>query len=432
METSVDVDHVASEDSCEIPLTPNVKASNVPPFVDVFYPQNIMENTMYIVVHDPPGLTFPHRLLIAISMRELNPGDPLTFTVSAKMRWMAPARIITYQCWNLSHRTTPRLPTDLQHELCSHLDIPSLVAMQRTCRSWSRLVTDLLLKERLRIVQTFFPNGDAFLRILADAHAVVGGRAALSFITRDASILQGELDVFVGKHFGDFLDFIFGDGSQLGMTRTSTATGVVEGVDRQVTFMTFGGRTVKLHVSATNSPLGAIAQGSTMSAFINYVSWSTFGCVYPSLTFSRRALAPRKEDLEDIHVQIIEEMESAHGFEFGMQPQCFEIFPAGTEPNLDKPQYPCARHQFMCPHQGRYFGDAGSFVSVFDPIVTSRQLLRRRHSLPYGLSFVWRSPTSFAICDGPCIYWDPLLPSHTRAETFVVVLGPPVFQPEQC
>ncbi|KAI0675199.1 hypothetical protein C8Q78DRAFT_1075516 [Trametes maxima] len=91
LQAFVDVDHVTSEDSVAISTVPIVKACDLPDYVDAFYPPNVLENPIYFVIHDPPTLTFPNRLRIAVAMLEYNPGDHTTFTVTAKLEWMAPA-----------------------------------------------------------------------------------------------------------------------------------------------------------------------------------------------------------------------------------------------------------------------------------------------------------------------------------------------------
>ncbi|KAI0640760.1 hypothetical protein C8Q79DRAFT_930407 [Trametes meyenii] len=95
LQAEVEVDLVASEESYDVPLTAIVHASNIPSYVDVFYPRNVLENPIYIVVHDPPNLTFPHRLRITLCVREYNPGDASTFAVHVKLQWMDPARTVS-------------------------------------------------------------------------------------------------------------------------------------------------------------------------------------------------------------------------------------------------------------------------------------------------------------------------------------------------
>lgn len=81
-----------------------------PPYVDVVYPPEVLLNPLYLVINDPPGLSFPvsdavsvptatytvtplqDRILITINITEFNPGTPSSTRVSGDMRWMHTAR----------------------------------------------------------------------------------------------------------------------------------------------------------------------------------------------------------------------------------------------------------------------------------------------------------------------------------------------------
>lgn len=91
-------------------LTPNVSEvrATAPAFVDVVYPPEILNNPLYLVVGDPPGVMFPvsaldtmhvprlisptkHRILFTVHVTEFNPGDPLSLRVFASIVFMPPA-----------------------------------------------------------------------------------------------------------------------------------------------------------------------------------------------------------------------------------------------------------------------------------------------------------------------------------------------------
>ncbi|KAL1944335.1 hypothetical protein VTO73DRAFT_3520 [Trametes versicolor] len=73
-------------------LTPNVSEvrATAPAFVDVVYPPEILNNPLYLVVGDPPGVMFPHRILFTVHVTEFNPGDPLSLRVFASIVFMPP------------------------------------------------------------------------------------------------------------------------------------------------------------------------------------------------------------------------------------------------------------------------------------------------------------------------------------------------------
>ena len=68
----------------------------------------------------------------------------------------------------------------------------------------------------------------------------------------------------------------------------------------------------------------------------------------------------------------------------------------------------CWRHLFICPSQGRYFGDRGSFVEFFDPLNGDETLCADNGVAPFGPMVVWRVLSSFDCAEGCDIYDDVL------------------------
>ncbi|KAL1942611.1 hypothetical protein VTO73DRAFT_4851 [Trametes versicolor] len=91
LQAQVDWQTVRSEMSFLTQSVSGVLAST-PLFVDVLYPPEILHNPLYLVVNDPPGYTFPNRLLITINITEFNPGDPSSLRVHSQLSVLAPAR----------------------------------------------------------------------------------------------------------------------------------------------------------------------------------------------------------------------------------------------------------------------------------------------------------------------------------------------------
>lgn len=68
----------------------------------------------------------------------------------------------------------------------------------------------------------------------------------------------------------------------------------------------------------------------------------------------------------------------------------------------------CWRHLYICPSQGRYFGDRGSFVDFFDPLARGEAYCARRNIPPFGPMVVWRVLSNFD-CDKNCDIYDDVL-----------------------
>ena len=49
----------------------------------------------------------------------------------------------------------------------------------------------------------------------------------------------------------------------------------------------------------------------------------------------------------------------------------------------------CWRHYYICPSQGHYFGDYGSFIKFFDPLGRDEVFCARRSLVPFGPMVIW-------------------------------------------
>ena len=64
---------------------------------------------------------------------------------------------------------------------------------------------------------------------------------------------------------------------------------------------------------------------------------------------------------------------------------------------------------FICPGQGRYFGDRGSFVGLVSPLDCGAEELTNIRALLFGCTIVWRLSSSYQ-CVMKCDRRDRLLP----------------------
>lgn len=79
---------------------------------------------------------------------------------------------------------------------------------------------------------------------------------------------------------------------------------------------------------------------------------------------------------------------------------------ASTEAYEDYPRVEeCWRHRFLCPAQGRFFGDRGSFVDYFDPLRGGQEQCSERNIAPFGPIVVWRVLSTFN-CEEGCDLYD--------------------------
>lgn len=173
-------------------------------------------------------------------------------------------------------------------------------------------------------------------------------------------------------------------------------------VYRACVFLSDTGRHIRLLWSDGDSVLLPITTAPTTALF-NFVGALTFGCAYPSLTFRRRGFRHHGRDLDTSHI---------HDINFLRNQGAFDIHAVvrDTVNENGRNVYECERSRFLCPYQGRFFGDNGSVVHAFAPHRTLHSELRGQHHAPYGFAPLWRFSTTAALCDGPCATRDALLP----------------------
>lgn len=78
----------------------------------------------------------------------------------------------------------------------------------------------------------------------------------------------------------------------------------------------------------------------------------------------------------------------------------------------------CWRHLYICPAQGRYFGDQGSFIDFFDPLSGGETYCAQRNIPPFGPMIVWRVLSNFD-CEKNCDIYDEVL---EEGVTYIPVL----------
>lgn len=88
------------------------------------------------------------------------------------------------------------------------------------------------------------------------------------------------------------------------------------------------------------------------------------------------------------------------------------------------PTEECWRPRYLCPSQGRFFGDRGSFVDFFDPLGGAEEHCNKNGIPPFGPMVVWRLLRTFN-CEKGCDLWDDALEAGLRPRTRVMASNVP-------
>ena len=90
--------------------------------------------------------------------------------------------------------------------ICSCLDIQSIIALTRTCKSLTWLYKELvpLLWDANRSLKRYVKNPKGLRSQLALADALISGSFVIQFLDR-VEYPDADLDIFVGSHLGESL-----------------------------------------------------------------------------------------------------------------------------------------------------------------------------------------------------------------------------------
>lgn len=305
-------------------------------------------------------------------------------------------------------------------------DIPSLLALRLTSRSLRAEVTAILLAEKTNLLRFYVDRADGLWQHLEEAGAVVGGLAALNFLLRaPRSVRYSTLDIYVASDRGTTLEERLEADDTLALTNGPVDLwhpDYLHETSRQVartrTYICPNGKLINVHTSQSLSALEPVAASLT-SALCNWVSAYAFACGYPELTFNHRALGReilrRDTTVASLYIRL-----QNYGFDIKPDPWVWPHYTALVPLPLNNCELPCMRAIFLCPSQGRYFGDHGTLINVFDLENCDHQRLRSLHQPPYGIATAWRRWSGRRRCNGPCSENDALLPTGTL--TMAVIL----------
>ncbi|KAI0683477.1 hypothetical protein C8Q76DRAFT_570349, partial [Earliella scabrosa] len=250
---------------------------------------------------------------------------------------------------------------------------------------------------------------------LSDCQAVIGGEFALAYILRDHCVKPTRLEVFVSQTWYN----IFVENLDLYpcvctcLTPLHAADSTPEfrqqrDVRRVSPFITTSGLSLWVYESDSISPTSPISR-TFCSALMNFVTEYSFGCAYPRLTFDRKSLLSDlcMDTLSDEDYTVSHRLKT-FGFEFAVHPAEWSDYgDSGADDKTSEP-FPCFRDLYICPDQGRYFGDRGSLVGFMDPLGVDVAIARARGIMPYGHAAVWRMWNG-GRCDQLCAVLDDVL-----------------------
>ncbi|KAI0744782.1 hypothetical protein C8Q76DRAFT_851708 [Earliella scabrosa] len=270
------------------------------------------------------------------------------------------------------------------------------------CRNASPYLAALarrsLYASRQEILRRWMPDPRSFLDALRDSHGLVTGVAALAFILRDHSLLGIYLDIAVASETTWSLEMYIRTTLRGRQIWHSPPNGLhtprwlpVERFPEETHFLVAPGRIIRVVYSRTRSAAEAIAW-SENTALMNYFNVVSFGCAFPILTLRRHALSMSWRDLHPLEKRRMVHLHGRAGFTFSPVPGPFMGCAWGTytDDNQDE-RYDCYADLFVCPEQGRYFGDKGSLVAFFDGEHPSNiRAARRSQQMPFGRGVVWR------------------------------------------
>ena len=275
------------------------------------------------------------------------------------------------------------------------------------CREFRSSLEDLLMN--------FVPAPAALLKLLTETRALLSGEFALCYMLRNASIVTHTLDIYVGSVWFDVFVERFDAAKELSeyqvnwsMTTHSNDHVQTRHVTDTLDISLSNGNIISVHAAASPSACHAIACSPT-SLGTTFITEFCFATAYPRLTLSRRAImcwGPINE-APDAELDMYARLE-ASGFSFEEDPTFWTDYSREACPGSRPPPFKCLRRLYICPQQGRYFGDEGSMVCFMDTLSVNVVMLRERGAPPYGISAVWRLPSDI-LCDAQCDEFDDLI-----------------------
>ena len=321
-----------------------------------------------------------------------------------------------------------RLSPELSGLIADHMDLASLISWRQTCIASYAHSTASLERTLLRLVNIFLTHPPALLRLVADFNAVIGGEVALAYVRREKAYRPRTLEIFAGRLQYDPLCRAILSSPRLSPDITHSTVSMADypvctrhDIVETLEVHLRCGLSLYVRQSTTFSPVSPIAR-AICTAFMNFVTPHSFGCAYPRLTLHNRAL------LCDVGMRTVDVLDDAArtalidlGIETAVHPSHWSEYRVWSPTPEDIASgNACWRSHFICPQQGRFFGDRGSFVDFISPLECGAKELRDIRAPPFGATIVWRLSSSYR-CIMDCDGRDALLPCGVTSHPIVFV-----------
>ena len=295
------------------------------------------------------------------------------------------------------------------------MDIRSLLRWRSTCSVNYIHGTASLRRTLMTRLQPFIPSPLHFVDIVTQHGAVIGGELALSFFLRHEDYRPSCLEIYASNfQYNDLCTAILDepDIKQCVEKHVFLTSSVYHAMTRLVAETLIihmkNGRTLYVYQSYTCSSSAPVTR-STCTALSNFVTGHSFGCSHPVLTLAGRGLLADRELMflsarDNLSIDNL----LAHGFSLAVSPTAWPEYRRDIDDDTLRSAEECWREKFVCPSQGRFFGDKGSLVGFFDPLSADEDKCVANNLAPFGPMVIWRSMSTFD-CDDGCDFLDDVL-----------------------
>ncbi|PIL31873.1 hypothetical protein GSI_06577 [Ganoderma sinense ZZ0214-1] len=308
-----------------------------------------------------------------------------------------------------------RVHPEIAGMFADKMDILSLSNWRSTCRINYAHGSSSLRRTLTSRLRAFVPYPLDFIDLVTTRGGIFGGELALSFVLRTGTFRPSILEIYSSNFCYEKLCEAILDDPAIRVRiekHTFFTSTLFHALHRLVasTLIIHLANGMSIHViqSYTCSPFAPISR-APCTALSNFVTAYSFGCSHPVLTLSRRALLADKE------LAYFSPSDSAtldrllsHEFAMAVSPSAWPEYRRMFENNQLWSPEDCWREKFVCPNQGRFFGDKGSLVGYFDPLGGDEEKCIKYNVAPFGPMVIWRLMTTFE-CDDGCEYLDEVM-----------------------
>lgn len=308
-----------------------------------------------------------------------------------------------------------RIHAELAAMIADEMDIHSVCQWRATCQETYVHASSSLQRSLITRLRAFVPRPHELIKIVTQHGALFGGEVALSYLLRQDSYQASHLEIFASNFQYDRLcDAILDDtGFQDVLNGHAFVTSSILHALRRLIAETMvlnlhNGKTIYVHQSYTPSPSAPITR-APCTALSNFVTAYGFGCSHPKLTLARRGLLADRSFLylSPYDGRSVNRL-LAHQFSLAISPTAWPEYRRQFDGDTLRSSEECWRELYICPKQGRFFGDRGSLVRFFDPLGKDEERCMEKNLAPFGCMVIWRLMSTFE-CDDGCEFLDDVL-----------------------